>query len=443
MKSAFWFRKDRRISDNKALAEAAATGELLTVFCYQRREFEMLAGNPQHSLVASIAALDTKLGNNLNVCEGYQSMVSLLATSGIEMVYATEAFDTHGRLQQAEVAKQLDDHGIALKLIDSNYLVRPGSVNKPDGTAYRVYTPFFKAWQNQLFEAPVAAVAINSTSAMVREFPQPTKAATIKINAGEDAALKTLQRFLKKVQNYHLDRDKTWLAGTSKLSHAFAHGEIHPRTVVHSLSSGEGSEVFLKEIAWREFYADVLYRHPHTYDQYYDPKFALMRYDDPATRISELEAWKSGQTGYPIVDAAMRQLSLTGWMHNRARMIVASFLIKDLHLEWQLGADWFEQNLTDFDPASNSHGWQWTAGCGTDASPYFRVFNPTLQGQKFDPDGIYIKKYIPELAHLDKAFVHQPWLSVDGLAKGYPAPIVDHAVERDETLLRYKELKSQ
>lgn len=443
MKSAYWFRRDRRIGDNKALFQASLEGELLTMFCYHRPTFENLSGNSQHSLRASLEALDSKLGHNLNVCEGYESMVSLLEASGVGIVYATEAFDTQGRLEQAEVAKQLDGAGIALKLQDSNYLVRPGSVTKPDGTAYRVYTPFFKAWQMQDFENPIDIADVRSTTARVRDFPDPTKPASIKIHAGEDAALKTLQRFLTKINSYHLDRDKTWLSGTSKLSHALAHGEIHPRTIVQRLGGGEGAEVFLKEIAWREFYADVLYRHPHTYDKYYDQKFERMRYDDPVARSSDLAAWREGKTGYPIVDAAMRQLSLTGWMHNRARMIVASFLIKDLHLEWQLGANWFEQNLTDFDPASNSHGWQWTAGCGTDASPYFRVFNPTLQGQKFDPDGLYIKKYIPELAHLDKSSVHQPWLSVDGLAKGYPAPILDHAAERDETLLRYKELKSQ
>jgi deoxyribodipyrimidine photo-lyase len=167
-----------------------------------------------------------------------------------------------------------------------------------------------------------------------------------------------------------------------------------------------------------------------------------MSYADPVKDAEALKAWQLGRTGYPIVDAAMRQLNETGWMHNRSRMIVASFLVKDLHFEWQHGATYFEQQLTDFDPASNSHGWQWTAGCGTDASPYYRVFNPILQGEKFDPNGDYVRRFIPELRHIQGASVHSPWLLVDGLAQGYPAPIVDHAAERDEALRRLDELKT-
>jgi deoxyribodipyrimidine photo-lyase len=185
----------------------------------------------------------------------------------------------------------------------------------------------------------------------------------------------------------------------------------------------------------------VLFHNPHTLNDYFDPKFTAMRYDDPKQNQDRLLAWQQGKTGYPIVDAAMRQLVETGWMHNRARMIVASFLVKDLHFEWQVGADFFEQHLSDFDPASNSHGWQWTAGCGTDASPYFRIFNPVLQGMKFDPNGDYVRKFVPELRHISGSAVHEPWKLIDGYANGYPAPIVDHSAERDESLARLKELK--
>jgi deoxyribodipyrimidine photo-lyase len=208
------------------------------------------------------------------------------------------------------------------------------------------------------------------------------------------------------------------------------------------LGDSAGHETFRKELAWREFYADVMFHNPHTLNDYFNPDYSKMRYADPVQDKALLAAWEQGHTGYPIVDAAMRQLRQSGWMHNRARMIVASFLIKDLHFEWQVGARYFEKWLTDFDPASNSHGWQWTAGCGTDASPYYRVFNPVLQGEKFDPNGDYVRKYVPELAHISGAAVHQPWLLVDGLSKGYPAPIVDHAAERDESLARLKELKA-
>ena len=201
--------------------------------------------------------------------------------------------------------------------------------------------------------------------------------------------------------------------------------------MLFGLGASKAHDTFRKEIAWREFYADVLFHNPNTIDEYYTPKFANMRYDKPGDKF---KAWCEGKTGYPFVDAAMRQLVTTGWMHNRTRMVVASFLVKDLDIEWQHGANFFMEHLVDFDPASNSHGWQWTAGCGTDASPYYRVFNPTEQGRKFDPDGDYIRKYIPELAALPNELIHEPGLS-------YIAPIVDHKVERLESLARLDEIK--
>jgi deoxyribodipyrimidine photo-lyase len=241
--------------------------------------------------------------------------------------------------------------------------------------------------------------------------------------------------------NYHDDRNRTDLSGTSHLSHALAHGEIHPRTLLAELGDSQGEEVFRKEIAWREFYADVLFHNPHTLTEYYEPRFEKMRYDKPNT--PKFKAWQEGKTGYPIVDAAMRQLVESGWMHNRSRMIVASFLVKDLHIEWQHGAEYFERHLTDFDPASNSHGWQWTAGCGTDASPYYRIFNPILQGKKFDPNGDYVRKWVPELRHIDGDLVHEPWNLVDGYSQGYAERIVDHDQERAESLLRLEEIKTK
>jgi deoxyribodipyrimidine photo-lyase len=261
------------------------------------------------------------------------------------------------------------------------------------------------------------------------------------INAGEKFAAITLDAFLEnRIDDYSDNRNRADLGGTSHLSHALSHGEIHPRTILAKVPQGSpGALVFRKEIAWREFYADVLFNWPQSLNSYLDPKYANMRYDNDSERF---QAWKDGKTGYPMVDAGMRQLAETGWMHNRVRMIVASFLIKDLHMEWQLGAEWFEQNLTDFDPASNSHGWQWTAGCGTDASPYYRVFNPVMQGLKFDPDGNYVRKYVPELRHLSGSDVHEPWERSNGYEQGYPARIVDHASERIESLARLEELKN-
>jgi deoxyribodipyrimidine photo-lyase len=229
------------------------------------------------------------------------------------------------------------------------------------------------------------------------------------------------------------------IEGTSRMSPHLRWGEIHPRTLLASLGQKKGHEVYRKEIAWREFYADVLHNNPHTSRDYYDVKFKKMRYEKPGKKFI---AWCEGKTGYPFVDAAMRQLVSEGWMHNRTRMVVASFLVKDLHIEWQHGANFFMKYLIDNDVASNSHGWQWTAGCGTDASPYYRVFNPIEQGRRFDPEGKYIKRYIPELAHLTGDDIHEPWSVIGGLDNGYPEPIVDHARERLDSLARLEEIKA-
>jgi deoxyribodipyrimidine photo-lyase len=218
-------------------------------------------------------------------------------------------------------------------------------------------------------------------------------------------------------------------------------GEIHPRTMLADLRgrTSKGAATYRKELAWREFYADVLFQQPETARDYLRTEFKRMEYDEPD---GVLDAWKEGRTGFPIVDAGMRQLRATGWVHNRVRMIVASFLVKDLHLEWQHGARHFMQWLVDGDLASNQHGWQWTAGCGTDAAPYFRVFNPVTQGRKFDPDGAYVKRWVPELADVDPRDVHDPASSPDGVPDGYPEPIVDHKEERAEALARYDKVKA-
>jgi deoxyribodipyrimidine photo-lyase len=373
------------------------------------------------------------------------SLIDFAQKHKVSFIHATESFDPEGMAEQKSLKSKLKGTGIELVLEDSYYAVRPGTVQKPtDGTAYRVYTPFYKAWFQIGWLAPVKLTKgfIWKSRSSKSAIPQPTKPASFKVRAGEEFALETLKKFQKRaISDYSENRNRPDMSGTSHLSHALAHGEIHPRTLLAPLSDNDGHTVFRKEIAWREFYADVLFRNPHTLDDYYEPRFKAMRYDTGTKAKAKLERWQSGTTGFPMVDAGMRQLAQTGWMHNRVRMIVASFLVKDLHLEWQLGAKWFEQNLTDFDPASNSHGWQWTAGCGTDASPYYRVFNPILQGYKFDPEGKYVRKFIPELSHLQGPEVHEPWLLVDGLANGYPEPMLDHSIERDEALARLDEIK--
>jgi deoxyribodipyrimidine photo-lyase len=453
MARIFWFRRDRRLNDNVALNGCAKLAiddgdkTVIPVFWYSETDFNSLSGIRQHSLSESLLALDRSMKGSLRVIASDDTggLVEYAKGQNVKFIHATESFDPEGIAEQRQLQSLLKETGIELILEDSYYAIKPGTVAKPvDGSAYRVYTPFFKAWFQLGWPAPVPLIknfvwAANESATAI---PEPTKPSPIRVKAGEDFALETFSKFKKRALfSYADDRNRPDLSGTSHLSHALANGEIHPRTLLFELGDVEGHVVFRKEIAWREFYADVLYRNPHTIDDYYEPRFKNMRYDKGSGAKAKLERWQQGKTGFPMVDAGMRQLLATGWMHNRVRMIVASFLIKDLHLEWQVGAKWFEQHLSDFDPASNSHGWQWTAGCGTDASPYYRVFNPILQGYKFDPDGNYVRKFIPELSHIPGKEVHEPWLLVDGLVNGYPEPMLDHGAERDESLARLKEIK--
>lgn len=443
--SIFWFRKDLRLSDHQALSLAIESSE--TVYCIATADqigskFDELSDIRKNSLRASWRHLSNSLDGRLTFLKSPSEIPGLAVKNAVSRVYVSNVFDTNGITELKAISKDLKAVGIELVTAGSNYVIDPGTVTKTDGTAYRVYTPFFKAWvqldRGRVFGIPdLSKIGQVVASASLWD-PQLDRG--LGVRAGEEAAIETLDRFLaNRVENYAENRNRADLGGTSHLSHALSHGEIHPRTILERVPRGADAEVFVKEIAWREFYADVLYQKPETLTDYLDPKFAKMRYDEPGEKF---EAWKLGQTGFPMVDAGMRQLLTTGWMHNRVRMIVASFLVKDLHLEWQLGAEWFEQNLTDFDPASNSHGWQWTAGCGTDASPYFRIFNPISQGFKFDPEGNYVRKFIPELRHLSGSAALEPWEHAHGYSFQYPKRIVDHAIERNESLARLEELKA-
>jgi deoxyribodipyrimidine photo-lyase len=459
MARVFWFRRDLRLNDNPALNAAihgsVADGDskVTALYAVDLDAFHALSGIRQHSLVASLDALGESMGRMLTIRHASKELgisvadaiLAVAQKAEAKIVHATRAFDPAGVAEQNAVGLALAAAGIFLELTGSYYAVDPGAVAKPDGSPYKVYTPYFKRWFEIGWEKPQALAEVGHRWFIAEPCqgrPVPSKDSPFEIKAGEAYALRTWERFKQRALfNYDEMRNRADVSGTSHLSHALAFGEMHPRTLLAELADSPGHNVYRKEIAWREFYADVLWRNPQTTTEYYEPRFAEMRYDQGELAEARFEAWKQGKTGYPMVDAGMRQLLTTGWMHNRVRMIVASFLVKDLHLEWQRGAAWFEECLTDFDPASNAHGWQWTAGCGTDASPYYRVFNPILQGLKFDPRGDYVRKYVPELAHIWDATIHEPWNRLDGLAHGYPAPIVDHSVERDESLARLAEIK--
>jgi deoxyribodipyrimidine photo-lyase len=467
MARIFWFRRDLRLQDhpalNDAIAGAKTDGDAKVFAVVSPMDYEDATDFSPircESLYVSWRSLDQSLKGALTVLEEpVAGIIELAKRHGVSSVHVSAAYDTKSVEYMKSARKLLEAAGLKLVVGLSNYAVAPGTVRKPDGTPYRVYTPFYKAWDAIGWSLPFVLEpgAIFERDAALHvglESPEyPKKFAgkdsdfdsLSKLKAGEDFALRTFARF--RGRGAHLDyqenRNRADLSGTSNLGHALSHGEIHPRTLLAELGDSAGEVTFAKELAWREFYADVLWHNPTSLTEYLEPRFAKMRYDD-RTEIGEqrLAAWRAGLTGYPMVDAGMRQLLTEGWVHNRLRMIVASFLVKDLHIEWQRGAEWFETWLTDFDPASNAHGWQWTAGCGTDASPYYRVFNPVLQGLKFDPNGDFVRKYIPELRHIEGPAVHEPWLLIDGQTHGYPSPIVNHSEERDESLARLEELKA-
>jgi deoxyribodipyrimidine photo-lyase len=444
VRNIIWFRRDLRIGDHPALLEAIkGSDEIVPLFILDKTQIAEAGAKLLAYMGQSLRALDESLGNKLHIIEGDQIEVlkDLIARYNVKEVHISDEYERYGAARDARV----EAAGIPLVRTGSPYAVKPGRVVKPsDATPYRVYTPFYRAWRTHGYRGPVAApkeIKAPTPPAEYRAFPDfPFPDGVQVIEAGEAAALRRFKEFKKKgLNSYDENRNFANIDGTSKMSTYLKFGEIHPRTLLDGLDETKAQDTFRKEIAWREFYADVLFNNPDTDTQYYAEKFKEMRYDKPG---KQFQAWCEGKTGYPFVDAAMRQLLVEGWMHNRTRMVVASFLVKDLHLEWQLGERFFAQHLVDYDVASNAHGWQWTAGTGTDASPYYRVFNPIEQGRRFDENGDYIRKYVPELAHLSGAEIHEPWLFLDGYSRGYPERIVDHAVERIESLERLKEIKA-
>jgi deoxyribodipyrimidine photo-lyase len=334
----------------------------------------------------------------------------------IDRVVCAADFSPYGRRRDRAV-----DARVPLTAAGSPYAVDPGTIRTGSGTPYQVFTPFFRAWKGHGTPAPAPGVAK----------PGPVEA----------EALDRLDRFVTDridgggAGTYAARRDLPAVEGTSRLGAAIRWGIVHPRSILARLDPADAShDVYRSELAWREFYADVLWHKADSAWVTMQPKMRGIPTDEGPLADERFAAWAEGRTGYPIVDAGMRQLLGEGWMHNRLRMIVASFLVKDLHLDWQRGARHFLDHLVDGDVASNNHGWQWAAGTGTDAAPYFRIFNPTAQGKRFDPDGTYIRRWVPELASLSAKQIHQPH---DAERLGYPAPIVDHAAERAETLRRF------
>ena len=453
MARIIWFRRDLRIGDHPALgasiqaAEEDGDGSVLALYIIGERTWATMNAIQQKYLLDSLAGLNRSLDGNLliKVGDSRKIITDLAGQIHAKAVHITASHTPHAMQRDAEVRELLSDINCELISTGSAYAIEPGRITKNDGTYYKVYTPFYKMWLQHGWRAPAPTPTNWPTWICGIEsdvLPEVSEIENVDIpTAGEHAALQRWEIFKNDgLADYDQMRNRPDIDGTSRLSTALRFGEIHPRTLLADLDDTPGHEVFRKEIAWREFYADILFNRPDTEDGYYNDAYEAMQYDSGKVAEERFTAWTLGQTGYPFVDAGMRQLRQTGWMHNRVRMVVASFLIKDLHIEWTRGAEYFEQWLLDFDPASNSHGWQWTAGCGTDASPYYRVFNPIGQGQRFDPDGDYIKRFVPELRHLEGPAIHEPWNVLDGYLHKYPERIVDHAAERVEALSRLSQL---
>ncbi len=438
--SICWFRRDLRLADHRTLTQAAADGPVVALFV-DDPAFERSGAVRRSFLRASLASLDSSMGGALVVRRGDPvAVVAALADEvGAGAVYASEDFGPYGRRRDEAVAVRLAADGRELRLVDRPYAVRPGAVTKGDGTPYAVFTPFSRAWQNVGWDAPIGVPEVRWHRCATDGLPAATELDAELPEAGEAAAHALADEFLEgRIAAYDDARNLPGTEGTSRLSPYLRWGTIHPRQLLDRLGDTKAEQVFRSELAWREFYADVLHHRPESAWNNLNRKMDAMVVDRDSSARARFLRWARGETGYPIVDAGMRQLLATGWMHNRVRMITASFLVKDLHLPWQWGARHFLGHLVDGDLASNQHGWQWTAGTGTDAAPYFRIFNPVSQAQKFDPDGVYQRRWVRELEHVADADVAAPWASKRGAALGSLPPMVDHAAERAEALRRYE-----
>jgi len=437
-----WFRRDLRVNDLPPLLEAAADGaDVLGCFVLDPRLEQSSGPRRLQFLGDSLRALSDALGGRLLITRGRpEERIPLLCKEiGATEVHVSADFSPFGVRRDEAVAAA----GVELRATGSPYLVSPGRVTKDDGTPYKVFTPFLARWREAGWRAPApsgkAKVNWIDPAGLPSKYrvDAPDPGDDLDIEAGEAAALNRWAEFVDSgLADYAEDRDRPDKPGISRMSAHLKFGTIHPRTMAADLDArATGPGAYLRELAFRDFYASVLHDWPKSAWWNWNSKFDAIEVDNDKHAETLFEAWKQGRTGYPIVDAGMRQLRDSGFMHNRVRMIVASFLVKDLHLPWQWGARWFLEQLVDGDIASNQHGWQWCAGSGTDAAPYFRVFNPTAQGQKFDPDGDYVRRWVPELAEVDD--VHK---LKGGRPTGYPEPIVEHAAERAEALRRYGQI---
>lgn len=460
MISVVWFRgHDLRLTDNEALCAGAELGPVIPLYVHAPADDGAwpLGGAAAWWLQQSLGDLDVQLrtrGSRLILRTAEHTVDALLAVvreTGAQAVFSHRRSEPAATAVEATVARMLTDHGVQFVLSDAHTLVPMGALRTGAGTPYRVFTPFWRSLlargepDEPVAEPQLPPVAQWPTSQPLAELAlQPKVDWAIGLRErwqpGEEGATQALRSFCAAVGDYEEQRNRPDLEGTSSLSPHLRFGELSARQAWHAGRGAAGSraEPWLRQLAWRDFGHHLLHAYPHTAEQPLRPEFAAFpwRHDRMALR-----RWQRGQTGYPLVDAGMRQLWHTGWMHNRVRMVVASFLVKDLMLPWQEGARWFWDTLVDADLANNTLGWQWAAGCGADAAPYFRVFNPTTQSVKFDPQAEYIRRWVPSLSALPVREAHRPWKAIEECV-GYPEPMVDHAEARRTALAAYKAMRT-
>jgi deoxyribodipyrimidine photo-lyase len=469
MKSAtaiWWIRRDLRLMDNQALAAAlSAADSVVPLFVADPQ----LLGSATASAARigfmsdALRSLDSALrnrGSKLVVRSGDPTRIvpEVAREANADVVFAEADHTPFARQRDHRVAQR-----VQLQLTDGVAIRKVGSVLKQDGRPYTVFTPFSRKWKEGWF--PPSGVVVSerpSTIPMHIDLPSdhgllPSRLAqSVPFPPSEEEAFSRLAMFVRgynaPIYDYANQRDRPDLDATSQLSPYLRFGLLSPRLVALKAAnaiqsapdeeSRRGAETWLNELIWRDFYINVLHHFPHARSQNFRAEYDRMAWDN---NVELFEAWCQGNTGYPFIDAAMRQLTATGWMHNRARMVVASFLVKDLLIDWRWGERWFMQKLVDGDPAANSGGWQWAAGTGTDAAPYFRIFNPVTQGQKHDKMGAFTRHWVPELANVPLKWLQTPWQlpmneqirTCCRIGSTYPAPIVDHAWARQRTLAAY------
>ena len=465
--SIFWFRRDLRLADNPGLKEAANSGRILPIYILDESEPEELrmGGASRWWLHHSLISLNKALENSLNLYRGKPDdiLAEIIKRHDVRMVCWNRCYDPWRVGEDRQIKENLKAGGIATKSFNGSLLWEPWDVLKADKTPYRVFTPFYR-------KGCLGAVPPRKPTGKMRQLSLVRDERSLSLDdlhllprtrwdrklephwkVGEEGAQKRLAEFLQTgLEGYRKGRDFPSQENVSRLSPYLHFGEISPHQIWHTLRmQGESAHIdhFCTELGWREFSHHLLYHFPTLPSENWQKKFDAFPWtDDPG----QLSLWHRGMTGYPIVDAGMRELWQTGYMHNRVRMIVASFLTKNLLIDWRHGARWFQDCLVDADLANNSSNWQWVAGCGADAAPYFRIFNPVTQGEKIDADGAYTRQYVPELAKLPDRYLFKPWeATADVLAEAnvalgesYPLPVVDIRTSRERALAAYAGLKS-